>query len=285
MGCENRGLGKRDIYTAWGAEFLRSKMVRRIRGWLSTVILIWILAACGEPQTEQEQSAAVQPGFVQFGQEDGRTVWDTDPQAPGGSAAGENPGDDAGQEDLWQYLRQATVQISGPQYMGSGVVWSADEERLVIATAAHVAWDNSPMTALFDRGEPVEARTLHISDRVDVAFLEVSLREAEERGAVWQEARQDKESCERLEAGQALWIPGAVEDAGHDIPGGSVVDPWIYMEDFENYMLLGYACVVPGASGSGVFTREGILAGILCGGNEADQIAVLPWSVMEANRE
>lgn len=55
-----------------------------------------------------------------------------------------------------------------------------------------------------------------------------------------------------------------------------------FLEDFDNYMLLGNAHVVPGESGGGVFTREGILAGILCGGNEADQIAVLPWSVMEA---
>lgn len=260
-------------------------MVKGIRRLLMAAVLIWMLSACGDLEAEKKQFVVVQTEFAEQGNKDGIMAWDTDPQAPGGPAGRVKPEDEMGQEDIQRYLRQATVGILGPQYVGSGVIWSSNEEKLVIATAAHVIWDNSPMTVRFDQGESVEAQILHVSDQVDVAFLEVSLQEAEKKGAVWQIASQDEEVCERLEAGQTLWIMGAVEETADSICCGSVVDPWIYMEDFENYMLLGHAHAISGASGGGVFTREGVLVGILCGGNEEDQVAVLPWSVMEANRK
>lgn len=188
-------------------------------------------------------------------------------------------------QDMQQYLRQVTVQLQGPRYLGSGVVWSVEEDMLVIATAAHVAEDNSPMTVQFEQGEPLETWLRHISDQADVAFVEVSLQQLEEQEISWQTARQDREVCDQLEEGQQLWIMGSVEEAADRTYEGSVTQPWIYLEDFGNYMLLGHAYAIPGASGGGVFTHEGILVGILCGGNEEDQIAVLPWSVMEANSQ
>lgn len=208
---------------------------------------------------------------------------DTDPQRPDGISSMNESGNGGNPEqEMLCYLQQATVQIQGSRVMGSGTIWAKEEGRLVIATAAHVVSDNSPLAVRFGQGEPMEARLLFVSDQVDLAFLEVSLSEVETRAVPWRTARRDREVCERLEAGQPLWIMGSVREAADRICGGSVAEPWIFLEDFDNYMLLGHADVVPGESGGGVFTREGILAGILCGGNEADQIAVLPWSVMEA---
>lgn len=185
-------------------------------------------------------------------------------------------------EDMQKYLEQATVRIQGEQCQGSGVVWSVEENVLVIVTAAHVVRDNGLLTVQFAQGDPLESRLRFISDKVDVAFLEVSLEKIEEGEIPWQAALWDREACSGLETGQELWIMGSIEEAADRTYSGSVTQPWIYLEDFENYMLLGQAYVIPGTSGGGVFTQEGILVGILCGGNDTDQIAVLPWSVMEA---
>lgn len=209
---------------------------------------------------------------------------DIDPQAPGAPAA--RTEEDTGgvlNQELQQYLRQVTVQVRGPKYLGSGVIWAAEEEMLVIATAAHVTEDNSPLTVQFGYGEPLEARLCHVAVGVDVAFLEVSLEEIGKQEIIWQTARQDREVCNKLETGEPLIIMGSVEESADRTYGGHVTDPWIYMEDFDNYMLLGHAYAIPGVSGGGVFTQDGILVGILCGGNDADEIAVLPWSVMEAH--
>ena len=256
-------------------------MLRNPSVWLGIFILTCMLTACGGSEVDQRQPA-------ERNWQEEELTWealDVDPQVPGDPAARTESGDDFKQdEDLQRYFRQVTVQIQGPIYLGSGIVWAAYEEALVIATAAHVTQDNSPMTVQFGQGDPVEARLIYAADQVDVAFLEVSLQELEAQGIAWQVAWQNRETCERLKAGEPLWIMGSIEEAADRAYGGSVVDPWIYIEDFDNYMLLGHAYAIPGVSGGGVFTQEGILVGILCGGNEADQVAVLPWSVMEANR-
>ncbi len=253
---------------------------RREEIWLFISILTCMLTACSHSETDHRPYAEKEWHEENLTEE----LLDVDPQAPGGPAARSQSNDGAKQdEDIQQYLRQATVQIQGPKYIGSGVIWDAYGDILIIATAAHVTEDNSPMTVQFGQGTPLKASLLLASDQVDAAFLEVSLQEIEEQEIVWQAARQDQKICDRLDPGQPLWIMGSIEEAADRAYGGSVVDPWIYLEDFGNYMLLGHAYAVPGVSGGGVFTQEGILVGILCGGNEADQVAVLPWSVMEAS--
>ncbi len=255
--------------------------IKNLPVWLIISILTCMLTACGDSEVDHRRTAEREWREEEVTGE----ALDVDPQAPGGPAAWTESGDRLKQEDTQRYLRQVTVQIQGPKYLGSGVIWTVYEDVLVIATAAHVTQDNSPMTVQFDQGDPVAAYLTYASDQVDVAFLEVSLQEITVQDIAWQVAQQDRETCEQLKAEQPLWIMGSIEEAADRVYGCSVVDPWIYIEYFDNYMLLGHAYAIPGVSGGGVFTQEGILVGILCGSNEADQVAVLPWSVMEANRE
>ncbi len=249
--------------------------------WLLTIISVtWMTTACGQGTGNELPSGDREPGNAV---ESAHAAESANTVEQGNMAELEQGS--LPDQDMQQYLRQVTVRLQGPQCLGSGVVWSVEEEMLVIATAAHVAEDNSPMTVQFEQGDPLETRLRYVSDQVDVAFVEVSLQELENQGIFWQVARQDREECDQLEAGQALWIMGSVEEAADRTYDGSVTQSWIYLEDFGNYMLLGHAYAIPGVSGGGVFTREGTLVGILCGGNDADQIAVLPWSVMEANSQ
>ena len=63
-----------------------------------------------------------------------------------------------------------------------------------------------------------------------------------------------------------------------------VVDPWIYVEDFDQYMLLLQGLIAPGMSGGGAFTEDGVFVGILCGGDEEGKVAVVPYSMIETER-
>ena len=201
--------------------------------WLVISILACMLTACGDSEAD--------PG-PQAERDRYEEKLDTDPQAPGNPAFRAEPDNGYGQdEEIQRYLQQATVQIKGPRYIGSGVIWAVYEDTLVVATAAHVTEENSPMTVQFDRGDPLHASRLLASDQVDVAFLELSLQEIEEQEIEWQAARQDKEICDRLEPGQPLWIMGSIEEAADRAYEGSVAEPWIYIEDFGNYMLLCHA--------------------------------------------
>lgn len=260
------------------------------------ILLTGLLTACGSPKTagnwkpwaplseepsengQDAENMEISDGYGAEGaQAEGEgaeeLVQDTDPQALQELAVYERE----------QYLCQTAVQIRGTKYLGSGVIWAAEEEYLVIATAAHVTEGNEPLTVQFALGEPLEAELRLASAQVDLAFLQIELEKVQNMEISWQVARQNKEVCEKLAAGEELMIMGSIEETADRIYSGSVTESWIYVEDFDNYMLLGHAYAIPGVSGGGVFTTEGILVGILCGGNDEDEIAVLPWSVMEAN--
>lgn len=252
-------------------------MIKKVPWLLILLSLICLPAACGGHEAENE--LLPEENSMEKVSE---STSDVDPQAPGAPASRAEIHEGAQGQEMQQYLRQVTVQVRGPQYMGSGVVWAAGEDVLVIATAAHVTEDNSPLSVQFGQGDPLEARLCYVSDLVDAAFLAVPLEEVCRQEIIWQTAWQDKESCDRLETGEPLLIMGSIEESADRSYSGSVTDPWIYLEDFDNYMLLGHAYAIPGVSGGGVFSQDGILVGILCGGNDADEIAVLPWSVMEA---
>ena len=61
---------------------------------------------------------------------------------------------------------------------------------------------------------------------------------------------------------------------------GTVSESWIYVEDFGYHMMIVKAATVPGMSGGGVFYSDGGFAGIICGVDEAGNVAILPESVI-----
>ena len=75
---------------------------------------------------------------------------------------------------------------------------------------------------------------------------------------------------------------------GYDAAGelhettGIVSHSWIYVEDFGCHMMVVKAETVPGMSGGGAFYANGELAGIICGKDEAGNVAILPTSVISA---
>jgi len=61
-----------------------------------------------------------------------------------------------------------------------------------------------------------------------------------------------------------------------------VRNPWIYVEDFGQYMVMLQTKVEPGLSGAGIFTEENVFLGIICGGNEDGEAVATPVSVVSA---
>jgi hypothetical protein len=62
-------------------------------------------------------------------------------------------------------------------------------------------------------------------------------------------------------------------------------DSWIYVEDFGEYMMILSGEADAGMSGCAVLDENGVFLGILCGGNEDGELAVLPYSIVDARYE
>lgn len=180
------------------------------------------------------------------------------------------------------------VQVSFGAGLGNAVVLDVGEEEVVLCTAAHVAGQD-PEEGLV-AGHPVKVLESYVSRNADVAFLKVNLSLQEGRGAPedwggWEACSMDVDAFNELQEGDLFTIRG---NAGAEqiCLQGKVLSCWIYMEDFDCHMLWGQADQVEGGmSGSGVFDKEGRWIGILCGGDGAGQVAVLPIGVILAEQK
>lgn len=182
-----------------------------------------------------------------------------------------------------QRILKSVVQIQAGNLQGSGVIYDEDDNEILIATAGHVlAHDNGEILVTFPDGTQVAASGTETVNSCDLAFLWVNRDDlTEEAWKACLPVQTDREAFDALKEYDDVWMYGG--ESGVPVYA-FVVDPWIYVEDFEQYMLLLQGLMVPGMSGGGAFTEDGVFVGILCGADEEGKVAVVPYSMVETER-
>ncbi|MBO5336500.1 MAG: trypsin-like peptidase domain-containing protein [Lachnospiraceae bacterium] len=173
------------------------------------------------------------------------------------------------------------VQIAAGEITGSGVVYKNNEENMIIVTAAHVLQSaKDSVEVIFEDGSVVESSSYVISNSSDVAFIRV---EADKQ---YSSVSIDKEAFDTLTGDEKLIMQGSNSAGDVEQISGTLIYPWIFSEDFNQYMMLIRGEILPGMSGGAVFDEAGWFIGILCGTNEeVREVAAVPLSIIMAEYE
>ena len=176
-----------------------------------------------------------------------------------------------------------TVLVQTPLYTGQGIIYEFDDKEVVIVTAAHILEgleENDNCTVFVDHDFQVQANAFYISETADVAFLLFDWKEYSSNnigtlqvGAV----KKDRARFDDLKEESYIFA----YDYEKTKITGSVISPWIYLEDFDLNMMLAKLPLRQGMSGSGVYDKKGYFVGIICGSN-GEEAAILPFSVIES---
>ena len=118
---------------------------------------------------------------------------------------------------------------------------------------------------------------------LDLAFLRVSIASLDEK--VKEEYSAAIQVQESNEEGTSIYTKGYNPYGELCEYPGKVLDDWIYVEDFDNYMLICDCQAEAGMSGGAVITEDGGLAGLICGENDNGVLAVLPVTVIRSEYE
>lgn len=182
-------------------------------------------------------------------------------------------------------VMQSMVRIQAGDLLGSGVIYEDRGDTFLIVTAAHVLeHDTGEILVTFPDETQVPASGKKITANNDLAFLQVTKDKlpVEENGNLaFLPVETDRETFDALEVYDDVWM----YSGGEETPVYAfVVEPWIYVEDFDQYMMLLQGNIVPGMSGGGVFTEDGVFAGILCGADDTGKVAVVPYSIVETEK-
>ncbi len=183
-------------------------------------------------------------------------------------------------EKLQPNLQQCVFQVQTDTQLGSGVLWEMREDEWIVVTAAHVVKGLSEADLYLVKDDRILQAEVAEVNGLDLAFLTVNTTSVEE-------AMAEKYSPISISA-DSVQEKEAVLAAGYNPYGelcqyeGTVMDDWIYVEDFDNYMLLCDCPAQAGMSGGAVVTAEGCLAGLICGENKEGTLAVLPIGVIKS---
>lgn len=195
---------------------------------------------------------------------------------------------------------------------GSGVILAADEDALWVVTAGHVleraakepsgemhsgekqsgkeqfgkehSGEEHPVKVEFGDGSIVECQRYERVKDADLAFLCILKEDLPEKLRECPAADTDKESYDALEAGAAICLTG-YQDGRPCTFSGVLSEPWIYVADFEQYMMVAVCEMESGMSGGGLYDEAGHLIGIACGGNGQGELAAVPLHVVWARFE
>lgn len=225
--------------------------------WLVGILFLGsiLFTACGKKENELTEVTDKEPETVTIGE-----ITDDEKSQPN--------------------LQQCILQVQTGTQLGSGVLWEKSEDEWIVVTAAHVVKGLSEADLYLVKDDRILQAKVAEVNGLDLAFLTVNTTSVEE-------AMAQKYSPISISA-DSVQEKEAVLAAGYNPYGelcqyeGTVMDDWIYVEDFDNYMLLCDCPAQAGMSGGAVVTAEGCLAGLICGENKEGTLAVLPIGVIKS---
>lgn len=173
--------------------------------------------------------------------------------------------------------RDSAVCVTTPFLSGQGVVYEKHGDAFIIVTAGHLFTGTSLQDEIwvsFADGREEKAQLLYLSEGADVAFLGISNTES------GKPVQRDRSRFDAMKEGDTIFAY-SLEDGSFTKVAGSMLSPWIYLEDFSLNMSAVQIDGAQGMSGCGIYSEDGCFLGILCGVSE-DEAAVLPFSVIES---
>lgn len=190
----------------------------------------------------------------------------------------ENPESENLADMLQRECGGVMVQLDAGRSMGSGVIYDIEEGAMIILTAAHVLTDvDGSVKITFVDGWETESTDFFLWEKADVAQIRLPLEQIPEEGLEeYLLANVDREAYDKLRTGDGCIVMGSKTGVAEEAYEGTVLDAWIYMEDYGHYMVWVRAYGKPGMSGGGLFDWQGHFLGILSGISEDEEWAAVP---------
>lgn len=178
---------------------------------------------------------------------------------------------------------KSILQVQTDTQLGSGVLWEKLNEEWIVVTAAHVVQGFKEVDVCLVPEEKILPATVEEINGLDLAFLRVNVASLDEK--LNEEYSVVMQNRDAIEEGTVIYTKGYNPYGELCEFSGKLLEDWIYVEDFDNYMMICDCQANPGMSGGAVFTESGSLVGLICGENNSGVLAILPAAVIRSEYE
>lgn len=181
------------------------------------------------------------------------------------------------EDEVIKSVIEPTVMITVGEYRATGVMISKDENRLLIASVAHLLEGFDQGIIRFYSGQAGFADVIYCDEASDVAILEIRMEDMDsEFAASLKTAAIDKEKYEALEQGDTVYLVGSQVSVAGNVMKGTFQAKDYYVPEFDQYLMYLFCDVFEGMSGSGVYDSQGYLVGLITGGTDTGEAVGIP---------
>lgn len=175
--------------------------------------------------------------------------------------------------DAFDKFRQSTVMIYAGEIHGSGVVFYEDTDSIKIATVVHVIGDNSQGIIQFYDGKTGFGDVVYVDPVSDIAILNIKIDDfTDGYGMTIPVASCEEEKIDSLKQNDKVFLVGSAMHVGSNVTMGEIGSTSYYIGEYDQYLIYLYADAMAGMSGSGCYSEDGILIGILSAGSENSEV-------------
>lgn len=175
--------------------------------------------------------------------------------------------------DIYEQLRMSTVMIYAGEIHGTGVIFFKDSENIRIATVSHLMGDNDQGIIQFYSGKTGFGDVIYNDPVSDISILNIKVKDfdAEFADSI-KEALCDDTKIDTLNQNDKVYLVGSAINVASNVTTGEIGSTDYYVGDYDLHMLYLYADAMAGMSGSGCFSEDGVLIGILSAGSDNSEV-------------
>lgn len=176
-------------------------------------------------------------------------------------------------EDIFGKFRLSTVMIYAGEVHGSGVIFQADEENIKIATVSHVARDNDQVIVQFYEGKTGFGNVVYCDETSDITIINIEVKDfLDGFGESVTSAVTEENKLSTLNQYDKVYLVGSAINVGTNATTGEVGSTDYYVAEYDLHMIYLYADAMAGMSGSGCYSEDGVLIGILSAGSDNSEV-------------
>lgn len=176
-------------------------------------------------------------------------------------------------EEVVAGLRDCTVMIYSGEVHGSGVVIDNNESYVTIFTVSHVIGDNDQGIITFNSGKAAFANVIYKDMDSDICILRISQEDfADSYGSSIAVAENGADIVDKLNQNDKVFLVGSAVNVAVNATIGEIGSTNYYVPELDMNMIYLYADAMPGMSGSGCYTGDGRLIGILAEGSDNSEV-------------
>ena len=189
-------------------------------------------------------------------------------------------GEDINMYLIYQLARRSVVEIEVKNSVASGLIWKINDDSMIIASNRHLLMKDVKAKVSFCNNESTEAEIIGYSQQYDIGFLKLDIKDIPKKAIreIYEvvpliynlEDNYDAESFRKDFCDKEVLHIGAVSDENSANVYAGIIKSVGFVPVFNTHVIISEGYSRAGMSGGGIFDRNGILLGMVSGGDVSD---------------